>query len=158
VEPPATSEIAVARLTECTPDVVEQLNALTPQLKPSWDPITAAQASAVLESPTRVYVARVEDVIVGVVLLVPHRHLPGLRFHVEDVVVDARFRRRGIARKLLTVAMAEAPPDVLSFDLRSHRIRQPAHDLYVSLGFEVSDTTVFRKVAHPGSDPGGQGD
>jgi ribosomal protein S18 acetylase RimI-like enzyme len=78
---------------------------------------------------------------------VPHRHLPGLRYHIEDVIVDAQFRRRGIARKLLIAAMAEVPSDVLSFDLRSHRIRRPAHDLYMSLGFEVSDTTVFRKVA-----------
>jgi hypothetical protein len=54
-------------------------------------------------------------------------------------------------------AMAEAPPDVLSFDLRSHRIRRPAHDLYVSLGFEVSDTTVFRRVARPRSVSGGDG-
>ena len=151
LEHPDTSEVAVARLTECTPDVVAQLNALTHQLKPSWDAITAANMTAVLESPTRVYVARVNDVIVGVVLLVPYRHLPGLTFHVEDVVVDAQFRRRGIARKLLMLAMAEAPPEVLSFDLRSHRIRRPAHGLYASLGFEVSDTTVFRKVARPPS-------
>jgi hypothetical protein len=51
--------------------------------------------------------------------------------------------------------MAEAPSDVLSFDLRSHRIRRPAHDLYLSLGFEVSDTTVFRKVAPPASSSAG---
>ena len=156
VEQGDAREVSIERLTECSPAVVEQLNVLTPQLKPAWDPITAADVVSVLESPTRIYVARIQDVIVGVALLVPHRHLPGLRFHVEDVVVDGQFRRRGIARKLLMAAMAEAPPDVLSFDLRSHRIRRPAHDLYVSLGFEVSDTTVFRKLARPlGS--GGEG-
>jgi hypothetical protein len=42
--------------------------------------------------------------------------------------------------------MADAPGEVISFDLRSHRTRRAAHDLYQSLGFEASDTTVFRKV------------
>jgi ribosomal protein S18 acetylase RimI-like enzyme len=157
LEQTGVCEISVARLTECTPAVVERLNVLTPQLKPSWDPITSADVISVLESPTRVYVARVEDVIVGVVLLVPHRHLPGLRYHVEDVVVDAQFRRRGIARLLLTTAMGDVPSEVKSFDLRSHRARRPAHDLYVSLGFETSDTTVFRKAARPHSGSTGHG-
>ena len=153
MEQPDVCAFTVERLTECTPEVVSQLNVLIPQLKPSWDPITAVGVTSVLDSPTRVYVARAAGVIVGVVLLVPHRHLPGLRYHVEDVIVDARFRRRGIARNLVTVAMDEAPSDVLSFDLRSHRIRRPAHDLYLSLGFEVSDTTVFRKIARLPSGP-----
>jgi hypothetical protein len=45
------------------------------------------------------------------------------------------------------VAMSEALCDVLSLDRRSHRIRRCTHDLYIGSGFEVSDTTVFRKIA-----------
>jgi len=138
--------VVVARLTTNSPEIVEQINLLTPQLKPSWEPITADALAAVLASPTRIYVARVDHALVAIALLVPHQHLPGLRFHVEDVVVDERHRRRGVARKLLTAAMADAPPGVISFDLRSHRIREAAHSLYLSLGFEPSDTTVFRMI------------
>jgi ribosomal protein S18 acetylase RimI-like enzyme len=141
--------VVVDRLTTCSARVVEQINRLTPQLKPSWEPITEDGLAAVLASPTRVFVARAAETIVGIVLVVPHHHLPGLRFHIEDVVVDERYRRRGIARKLLTAAMADAPIDVLSFDLRSHRSREGAHDLYVGLGFEQSGTTVFRRIARP---------
>lgn len=140
------NRVVVARITTNSPQVVEQINVLTPQLKPSWEPITTDGLAAVLASPTQVYVARVDDAIVGMALLVPHQHLPGLRFHIEDVVVDERYRRCGIARKLLTTAMAEAPEDVISFDLRSHRLREAAHELYLSLGFEPSGTTVFRKT------------
>lgn len=140
------NRVVVNRLTSNSPQVVEQINVLTPQLKPSWGLITAGALAAVLASPTRVYVAQVDDVIVGLALLVPHQHLPGLRVHIEDVVVDERYRRCGIARKLLTTAMAEAPEKVISFDLRSHRLREAAHELYLSLGFEASGTTVFRKT------------
>jgi ribosomal protein S18 acetylase RimI-like enzyme len=143
------ADIEISRLTEPSPNAVEGLNRLVPQLKPSWNPITSASLAALLSSATRVYVARVDDRIVGVTLLVPHRHLPGLRCHVEDVIVDSSYRRQGIARQLLTTAMAAAPAEVISFDLRSHRSREAAHNLYSALGFEASDTTVFRKVCAP---------
>jgi len=68
-----------------------------------------------------------------------------LRCHVEDVVVDSGFRRQGIARELLRTAIADAPAEVISFDLRSHRSREAAHNLYSSMGFTASDTTVFRR-------------
>jgi GNAT superfamily N-acetyltransferase len=150
VRPVARNNFIVDRLTKNTPSVVAEINRLIPQLKPSWEPLTSDGLDAVLRSPTRVYVARSDGAIVGMLLLVPHRHLPGLRFHVEDVVVDEGHRRRGIARALLTRAMSDAPDETISFDLRSHRVRRAAHLLYENLGFEPSDTTVFRRLADPG--------
>jgi ribosomal protein S18 acetylase RimI-like enzyme len=138
-------EIEVSRLTRATPEALDQINALIPQFKPGWDRVTLDDLATLVESPTRVYVACCDGTIVGMTLLVPHRHLPGLRYHIEDVVVDATHRRSGIARRLLTTAMADAPGDVLSFDLRSHHSRRGAHALYAGLGFEPSETTVLRR-------------
>jgi GNAT superfamily N-acetyltransferase len=137
--------VVVERLTSASDAAATDINALLPQFKPSWPPITRATLAEVVSSPTRVYVARVDGTIVGLTLLVPHRHFGGLRHHVEDVVVDAAHRRRGIARRLLEAAMADAPAQTVSFDLRSHRSREAAHHLYLGLGFEPSDTTVFRR-------------
>lgn len=135
----------MSRLTEVTTGTVEQFQALIPQLKPAWESVTQQALDDLVASPTRVYVARCDDTIVAVCLLVPHRHIPGLRYHIEDVVVDQAFRRNGIARALLSHAMADVPGEVLSFDLRSHHVRDAAHALYRDLGFEPSDTTVFRR-------------
>jgi len=147
---PATTvravQIQAVRPTESTREVVEQINFLIPQLKPSWEPITVASLAQVIDSPTRVYVARYDGAIVGITLLVPHRHLHGPRYHVEDVVVDDQFRRQGVASKLLSVGMRDAPEEVISFDVRSHGTRQAAHALYLRLGFTPSDTTVFRRI------------
>jgi GNAT superfamily N-acetyltransferase len=137
-------DVVVERLTESSRAVVDQINVLIPQLKPAWDPIDVAGLTQLLDSSTRVYVARGDGAIVGMAAFVPHRHLPGLRYHVEDVVVDAQSRRQGVARALLTAGMRDAPDEVLSFDLRSHRSRGAAHALYLDLGFTPRDTTVFR--------------
>jgi hypothetical protein len=40
--------------------------------------------------------------------------------------------------------MQDVPGPVRSFDLRSHASRTHAHQLYTSMGFRASDTTVFR--------------
>jgi GNAT superfamily N-acetyltransferase len=125
--------------------VVRDINALIPQLKPAWDPASADDLAELLASESRVYVVRSADRIVGLTVMVPHRHLPGLRYHVEDVVVADGHRQRGLARRLLEHAMDDAPGDVRSFDLRSHASRAGAHELYESLGFHPSDTTVFRR-------------
>ena len=142
-------QVVVDRLVESSPSVLEQINRLIPQFKPDWRPVSESDLTRLLASPTRVYVARCDGAIVGLAAFVPHRHLPGLRYHVEDVVVDERFRRHGIARALFDAGMRDAPAEVLSFDLRSHHSRTAAHALYLGLGFTPSDTTVFRRAAHP---------
>jgi ribosomal protein S18 acetylase RimI-like enzyme len=142
----ACDAASIERLTEASDADVAAINWLLPQLKPSWPPITLASLRAVLASATRVYVARDRGVIIGFSLLVPHHHFGGLRFHVEDVVVDVSARRRGIGRRLIETAMAEAPDETVSFDLRSHHTRVEAHRLYRDLGFAPSDTTVFRRA------------
>jgi GNAT superfamily N-acetyltransferase len=134
----------IERLVTVDETTVGDINALIPQLKPAWEPVSEDGLTVLLASESRVYVARDGDHIVGLTVMVPHRHLPGLRYHVEDVVVAADHRRRGLARALLEFAMRDVPGTVLSFDLRSHADRTLAHRLYLSLGFQPSATTVFR--------------
>jgi GNAT superfamily N-acetyltransferase len=134
----------IERLSAVSAEAVDDLNGLIPQLKPDWKPLTRAALAALLASESRVYVARHDGRIVGLAVMVPHRHLPGLRYHVEDVVIASEYRGAGLGRRLIEYAMADAPGPVLSFDLRSHASRQSAHRLYSSLGFRASDTTVFR--------------
>ena len=134
----------IERLLAIDGATVSDINVLIPQLKPSWEPMSEDGLVVLLASESRVYVARDGRRIVGLTVMVPHRHLPGLRYHVEDVVIAAEHRGHGLARRLLEFAMQDVPGSVLSFDLRSHASRTHAHRLYASLGFRPSDTTVFR--------------
>jgi GNAT superfamily N-acetyltransferase len=134
----------VERLTTIEGSTVHDINALIPQLKPAWKPVSEERLVALVKSESRVYVARIGRRIIGLMIMVPHEHLPGVRYFVEDVVIDADHRGHALARRLLEYAMQDAPASVLSFDLRSHASRTHAHQLYTSLGFRPSDTTVFR--------------
>ena len=56
---------------------------------------------------------------------------------VEDVVVDSRYRRRGIGRKMMENAIARARVQgCYKLALSSNRRREAAHRFYEALGFE----------------------
>ena len=115
---------------------------MIPQLKPDWQPVTADRLAELLASESLVFVARQGGRIVGLTVMVPHRHLPGLRYHVEDVVID---HAPGVS------ASVDGCSSTRWTASRSVIVRPPipsppnrAHGLYTSLGFVPSDTTVFR--------------
>ena len=68
----------------------------------------------------------------------------GLRSIIEDVVVDEKMRRRGIAEALIRYAIElarEAGADGVS--LTSNSQREAANQLYQSLGFELRKTNPY---------------
>ena len=126
--------------------VLADFNRLTPQLKPAWDPVTGPGLSALVASESQVYVVRHDARIIGLTVMVPHRHLPGLRYHVEDVVIAREHRGLGVGRQLLEFAMNDVPgPRDLLRSPIAPRIKPPRTRLYSSLGFRPSQIEpVFR--------------
>lgn len=90
-------------------------------------------------------VARLGGEIVGMATLVVVPLPSGIRGHVEDVVVDASMRGRGIARQLLeTVTGMAVERGLRTLDLTSRPARESALRLYESVGFVRRDTAVLR--------------
>jgi len=87
-------------------------------------------------------VAEDEGAVVGtmVLLIVPnlsHGALPWAL--VENMVVDRRYRRRGLGRLLMDYAIARAKEaGCYKLTLSSNKKRQEAHQFYRSSGFEDS--------------------
>ena len=81
----SSARVTIERLIEASATDVDDINVLLRELKPAWPAINLVDLEAVLASPSRVDVARLEGMIVGLTLLVPHRHFGWLRCHVEDV-------------------------------------------------------------------------
>ena len=127
-------------------DLVVAFQRLTPQLSKSNPAPSKEQLESIVASDSsHVLVARVDGVIVGSLTLVIF-HIPtGIRAWIEDVVVDADARGKGVGEALNTFALAEAKRQgSITVDLTSRPSREAANRLYQRLGFEQRDTNVYR--------------
>ncbi len=96
------------------------------------------------------FVARDGRRIVGMATLVTVPLPTGWRGHVEDVVVDATMRGRGVARLLLERLTSLASERGLrTLDLTSRPSRESALRLYEAVGFVRRDTNVLRFTPQP---------
>lgn len=138
--------VEITEATDVTAELVEAFERLTPQLSSSNPPPSAEALENIAASEaTRLLVARSGRVIVGSLTLVLVRIPTGLRAIIEDVVVDERVRGQGVGRALNEAALELArDAGAVTVDLTSRPSREAANRLYLSLGFEVRDTNVYR--------------
>jgi ribosomal protein S18 acetylase RimI-like enzyme len=140
---PASESVTVHRVFEVTAEVVEAVRRLYPQLTDG--PVPDGRAIArVLDRGAAIWVARLEDRIVGMGSLGIVTVVTGTTAHVEDVVVDSGVRGRGIGellmREMITMARA-ARADQMA--LTSAPSREAANRLYRRLGFALGGTNYY---------------
>lgn len=141
--------IDIIEITEVTDEVVAAFERLTPQLSSSCPPPTRAELQKMVSSDAcMLLVARDlgnDGEIVGTLTLVTFRIPTGVRAWVEDVVVDARVRRRGIGEALTRAAIQHAAGlGAKTVDLTSRPSREAANRLYRRVGFVQRETNVYR--------------
>jgi ribosomal protein S18 acetylase RimI-like enzyme len=136
--------VIVERATEATTELAEALARLVPRLsQTSAAPTRGQLEELVADERTWLLVAR-DPEIVGALTLVLYRIPTGLRGVIEDVVVDAGARGRGIGEALTREAQrVGAEAGVRSIGLTSRADREPANRLYRRLGFERRETNVY---------------
>lgn len=127
-------------------ELVAAFAALIPQLSSSSPPPTAAELEAIVGSnDSLLYLARLDDRIVGSLTLAFYRIPTGLKAWIEDVVVDDSARGQGVGEALNHAAIAEAGRrGAKNVSLTSRASREAANRLYQRLGFEPYDTNVYR--------------
>jgi ribosomal protein S18 acetylase RimI-like enzyme len=133
-----------------SPELVEAMASLLPQLS-SISPPSAAELAAIVDSPaTSFLIARDGDSVLGTLTLAVFRIPTGVRAWIEDVVVDESARGRGIG-EALTMRAVEIARDAgaRSVELTSRPTREAANRLYRRLGFEERETNVLRLTLEP---------
>jgi len=138
------ADVEVARTV--TPELVDALRRLIPQLSKSAPPISQEELTEIVESPaTTLFIARVDGVIAGCLTLAVFRLPTGLRAWIEDVVVDDVARGHGVGEALNIAAIAlAAESGARTVDLTSRPSREAANRLYQRLGFVARETNVYR--------------
>jgi len=138
--------VSVSVCEAVTPEIVEAIGRLLPQLSRSAPAPTAAELEEIVTSPTsHLLVARVDEQIVGSLTLIVFRIPTGVRAWIEDVVVDEPARGQGVGEALNREALRiSRERGAITVDLTSRPSREAANRLYQRLGFEARDTTVYR--------------
>ncbi|WP_405728769.1 GNAT family N-acetyltransferase [Streptomyces sp. NBC_01537] len=142
----------VEAVREITGEIAEAFARLVPQLSSSGRAPGAAELAEIVAVPSTVLlVARVDGAIAGTATLVTYRTPTGVRGRIEDVVVDAGARGRGVGEALTEGALAEAGQrGVRSVDLTSRPSREAANRLYRRMGLVARDSVVYRHTTSTG--------
>ena len=141
---PSAVDVGIA--TQASEELLLACLRLIPQLSTSSTPLTTSELAEIINSPSTVlFVARVENEIVGLLTLALFRIPTAMRAWIEDVVVDAAARGGGVGEALNLAALAEAKRrGAQTVDLTSRPSREAANRLYRRLGFVARDTNVYR--------------
>jgi ribosomal protein S18 acetylase RimI-like enzyme len=140
--------ITITEATDATPELLDALNRLVPQLSRSAPPLDASTLDAIVSAPGNVVLVARDDesgAIVGSMTLVLFRIPTGMRAWIEDVVVDEAFNNRGIGTAMNEVALRRAmAAGARSVDLTSRPDREAANHVYKKLGFKPRQTNIYR--------------
>jgi ribosomal protein S18 acetylase RimI-like enzyme len=139
----------IEQATQVTDELEAAFLRLTPQLSSSNPAPTRAQLAEMVGSPAiTLLVAREADTggeIVASLTLAMFRIPTGRRAWIEDVVVDAAQRGKGIGEALTREALRVAQEaGATTVDLTSRPSREAANRLYQRIGFEKRETNVYR--------------
>jgi len=138
--------VIVEEAMEVSAELVDAVRRLLPQLSASAAAPTHADIERIVQSgASHLLVARDGGSIVGMLTLVIFPIPTGVRAWIEDVVVDAQARGKGVGEVLNRAALEiAARADVRTVDLTSRANREAANRLYRRLGFEPRATNVYR--------------
>lgn len=140
------SAVPVEIASQASEELVAACHQLIPQLSSSAQPITVSELAEIINSDsTLMFVARIDNKIVGLLTLAIFRIPTAVRAWIEDVIVDSSARGHGVGEALNHAAIAEAKRrGAKTVDLTSRPSREAANKLYKRLGFVERDTNVYR--------------
>lgn len=145
--------MSIEIITESTPELVEAMGRLIPQLSRSAHPLNAPDVERIVaQSGVHLFVFRPDVAddngarpILGMLSLATFEIPTGVRAWVEDVVVDEAARGHGAGIALVQAALSHARTlGARTVDLTSRPAREAANRLYRRAGFVQRETNVYR--------------
>ena len=138
-------------ITTYSDALLDAMNSLLPELNPSARSMSKDTLCEIIASQySHLFMAQTGGVYCGSLSLVILVTPIGKRALIEDVVVSADYRGRGIGRLLCEKAIALASEiGAKSINLTSRSSRIHANELYRKLGFEPRETNAYRLTLSP---------
>lgn len=140
--------VEVEEVRQPTAELHEALNRLLPQLNPRLELPAMERLERLVEDPAvTLLVAREGGRIVATTAVVVYTTPFWIKARLDEVVVDADARGRGVGEAIVRAALDVARRKGAQIaELQSGRgpARAAAHRLYRRIGFEVRDSDIFR--------------
>lgn len=132
-------------ITEYSADLHAAVQTMVDQLTSAPMTVSEERLRAVIEdAASHLFVLYEGDVPAGMITVGLYASPTGAKGWIEDVVVDVRFRGRGLGRCLVEEAIAFARTrGVTLLMLTSNPARIAANALYRSLGFTLKTTNCY---------------
>jgi ribosomal protein S18 acetylase RimI-like enzyme len=148
-----TNDIVIERVTEFSSEVADAVRNLVKQLVSDNRLLTDTEFKEIIEpKQSFLFIAREvsSNTIAGVVMMVIYRIPDSKKAYLDDLIVDEKFRGRGIAKLLFKEVIATAREHKAQYImLTSNPLREAGVRLYEKLGFQKRDTNVYRlEVTH----------
>lgn len=141
-----SNKMKIEKLSEVTELTAVALSELLLQLSSRARSLSTQDIQQIVDSGnTNIFIAKVEDVIVGTFSLVIYTIPTGKKAIIEDVVVDANKRGLKIGENMIRFAIDYATSEgVRKIELTSNPQRIAANTLYQKMGFVKRDTNFYR--------------
>ncbi len=140
--------ISVEQVKIVNPELLQAVQGLFPQLT-NFSPMPDEDdLLKIINSPaSSLWIAKNDGgQIIGMLCLAIYRTTTGVHAWIEDVVVDQKARRQGVAAQMTSAAIEFAiQHEAKAVSLTSRPEREAANQLYQKLGFELLGTNVYRK-------------
>jgi phosphinothricin acetyltransferase len=136
-------KIDILKKTDINPTVEKQVSELFEQLGGNKKQVDLTD---VLDEKNQITLAycKDNDEIVGIALMCNYNVISGRKGWIEDVVVNSKYRGKGIGRKLMHKLLAVGNErDLSEILLFTEDHRTPAINLYSDLSFKVKDSRIY---------------
>jgi GNAT superfamily N-acetyltransferase len=140
--------VRIETVTEATREVHAALAHLLPQLNDKLPVPTMERLQALVADPAvTLLLARDGKEVVGTTTVIVYTTPFWIKARLDEVVVDAAARGKGVGAALVTAALDVArAKDVQVVELQSGLQREAANRLYPRMGFKLRETNVYRIV------------
>ena len=141
-------EFYIERIKDYSEELTKAINKLLVQLNETAIHLTDPDVKDMIASSVnKLFVARKlsDKEIIGMLTLIVLRIPIAKRGLLEDLVVDRKYRGKGIATKLISTAINEARRNGVAYlYFSSNPKRVAANRLYQHLGFKKRETNLYR--------------
>ena len=142
------NDIIIERVTIFSPKIAEAIRNLVKQLGNNYQSLTDDAVKEIIATQSSyLFIAKHTPTgeIAGMVMAAIYRIPYTQKAYLDDLVIDEKFRKMGIATKLMQKAIEVAKEHRAAYiDFTSRPDRVAGNNLYEKLGFQKREANVYR--------------